>query len=351
MIRKATAVSLVIAACWAALVVACRHNDAVLTTTPRPYTLQLPDNFPPVQYDFSNNPLTEEGIALGRTIFYDSRLSADSLVSCAFCHQQYAAFGHYDHALSHGVYGRIGVRTVPSIFNMIWSKSFMWDGGVINLDMQPLTPLTDHNEMGEDLPTLLLHMQADARYRKLFKAAFGTEEITSQRMFRAVIQFVATLNSFQSKYDSVKAGTASFSLEEAAGYQIFQQHCAACHKEPLFTDGSFRNNGLPVQPALNDSGRMRITGNPADYLKFKVPSLRNIIRTEPYMHDGRFFDIFNVFDHYDHGIVQSATLDPLLKDGIPLNSGQQRQLYLFLNTLTDYKLLNDKTLADPATPQ
>lgn len=350
MMRKATAVALLIAACWAVLVIACRHDD-VLVSTPHAYQLELPGNFPPVQYDFSQNPLTKEGIALGRAIFYDPKLSADSQVSCAFCHQQYAAFGHYDHALSHGVYNRIGTRTVPSIFNMIWDKNFMWDGGVTNLDMQPLTPLTDHNEMGMDLATLLKNMQGNAQYKKMFKAAFGTEEVTSQRTFHAVIQFVATLNSFNSRYDSVMAGKATFNLEEAAGYQIYQQKCAACHKEPLFTDGSFRNNGLPVQPALNDSGRMRITNNPDDYLKFKVPSLRNIIRTQPYMHDGRFFDIFNVFAHYDHGIVKSATLDPLLQNGIPLDDGQQRQLYLFLNTLTDYKLLNDKTLADPATPQ
>ncbi|WP_236652722.1 cytochrome-c peroxidase [Chitinophaga vietnamensis] len=329
---------------------ACKKegNGGSGSTAPEPYTLQLPAGFPPPVYNFSQNPLTKQGIALGRYLFYDFRLSRDSTVSCGFCHQQFAAFGHFDHSLSHGVGGRQGNRSVPVIFNMIWQKEFMWDGGVNNLEIQPLTPLTDPNEMGVDLKELLAKMQADPKYRKRFKDAFGTEEITSQRMFRAITQFVATMVSFNSKYDSVmrKEPGVHFDAEEAAGYAIYQQKCAACHKEPLFTDLSYRSNGLPYIPGLNDVGRMRITQNTADYIKFKVPSLRNIIVSSPYMHDGRYFDIFQVFDFYDHGVKVTTSTDPLVKNGIPLSDMEKRQLYFFLNTLTDKTLVKNPALSE-----
>ena len=315
---------------------------------PEPFFLRLPPGFPKPVYDFSRNPLTKPGVALGRFMFYDFRLSKDSTVSCGFCHQQFAAFGHFDHALAHGVAGQQGTRSVPVLFNMIWQKAFMWDGGVNHLEIQPLTPLTDHNEMAVDLKELLSKMQADPQYRRKFKAAFGSEEITSERMFKALTQFVATMISASSKYDSVrlKLPGAVFSEEEKAGYAIFQQKCAACHKEPLFTDLTYRSNGLPYLPALNDVGRMKITGNTDDNLRFKVPSLRNILKSSPYMHDGRFFDIFQVFDFYDHGVQPTATTDPLLRKGIPLSAPEKRQLYFFLNTLTDYAFLKDTTLSE-----
>lgn len=315
---------------------------------PEPYQLELPPGLPPPAYDFSQNPLTRQGIALGRHLFYDPKLSRDSSISCGFCHQQFAAFGHFDHALAHGVEGRIGTRSVPTLFNLIWQKNFMWDGGVNNLEIQPLTPLTDPNEMGMDLGALIKHLQADAGYRKMFKAAFGTEEITSQRLFRAITQFVATMISFQSKYDSVmrKAPGVAFTPEEQEGYVIFQQKCAACHREPFFTDFSYRNNGLPYLPNLNDVGRMRITGSTGDYLKFKVPTLRNILKSSPYMHDGRFFDIYQVFNQYAHGVQQSATIDPLVKNGIALSGKEQRELYMFLNTLTDPGFIANKAYSE-----
>ncbi|HVI45959.1 MAG TPA: cytochrome c peroxidase [Chitinophaga sp.] len=315
---------------------------------PDPYVLQLPPGFPPPVYNFSQNPLTKQGVALGRFMFYDYRLSRDSTVSCGFCHQQFAAFGHFDHALSHGVGGQQGIRSVPVIFNMIWQKEFMWDGGVNNLEMQPLTPLTDHAEMAVDLRELLKKTQRDARYRKMFKEAFGSEEVTSERMFKAITQFVATMISAGSKYDSVmrKIPGVYFSAEESAGYTIFQQKCASCHKEPLFTDLSYRGNGLPYFAPLNDAGRMRITSDSTDYLKFKVPTLRNILKSAPYMHDGRFFDIFQVFAFYDHGVEPLPGTDPQVKKGIPLSATEQRQLYHFLNTLTDYSLIKNEELSE-----
>ncbi|MCW3463717.1 cytochrome-c peroxidase [Chitinophaga nivalis] len=329
---------------------ACKkeRNNGDDYTPPEPFTLQLPPGFPTPEYNFAGNPLTRQGVELGRFMFYDYRLSKDSTVSCGFCHQQFAAFGHFDHALSHGVSGRQGTRSVPVLFNLIYQKAFMWDGGVFPLERQPFTPLTDPNEMGANLSELLPKMQADPRYRKMFKAAFGSEEITSDRMFKAITQFVATMISAGSRYDSVmrRLPGAQFTEEEQAGYATFLQKCAACHKEPLFTDLSYRSNGLPVVPFLNDMGRYRITLQGSDSLRFKVPSLRNILKSSPYMHDGRYFDIYQVFDFYDRGKKDPVYTDPLVARNIPLSDVEKRQLYLFFNTLTDYTLINNDALRE-----
>lgn len=312
-----------------------------------PYVLKLPAGVPKPVYDLSKNPLTKEGIALGRYLFYDPKLSRDSSVSCGFCHQQFAAFGHFDHALAHGVYGRMGTRAVPTLFNLIWQKDFMWDGGVNHMDIQPMTPITMENEMDMPLDALVERLKCNERYQQLFKAAYGTEEVTTQRLFKALSQFMAIMVSFESRYDSVKRGEPGvvFTAEEEGGYRTFQQKCAGCHKEPFFTDFSMRNNGLPYSPNMNDMGRMRITNNTADYMKFKVPSLRNILVSSPYMHDGRFFDIFQVFAMYDHGQEQGSTVDPLVR-GMQLSTKEQRQLYMFLNTLTDKQFLKNEELRE-----
>lgn len=337
--------------CLFLLIWSCRKTASV-KPGPQPYTLELPADFPAPVYDMSQNPLTVQGIALGRRLFYDPRLSRDSTVSCGFCHQQYSAFAHFDHPLSHGIDNRNGFRSVPALFNLIWQKDFMWDGGVNHLEVQPLTPITDPNEMGEDLGRLISRLNADKKYRSMFSDAFGEGEINSQKLFKALAQFMATMNSFNSKYDSVmrKIPGAQFTLEEGNGYRVFQEKCAACHKEPLFTDGSFRNNGLPYNEYLHDAGRMRITNSTGDYLKFRVPSLRNILKSPPYMHDGRFYDITHVFDHYSTGITEAAeqppTLDPLLRNGIPLSVTERRELHFFLNTLTDNGFINSKSLSE-----
>lgn len=330
-----------------ALFWACRKSrDGNGPGAPTPYTVELPAHFPQPVYDLTQNPPTVQGIALGRRLFYDPRLSRDSTISCGFCHQQFAAFAHFDHPLSHGIDNRNGIRSVPSLFNLIWQRDFMWDGGVNHLDIQPLTPITDENEMGEDLNRLITRLNADKKYRSLFEGAFGPGEINSQRLFRALSQFMVTMNSFHSKYDSVITKKAQFTPDEAGGYAVFQAKCAACHKEPLFTDGSFRNNGLPYNEALNDVGRMRITNSSGDFLKFRVPSLRNIVQSPPYMHDGRFYDLQRVFDHYSTGIEQTPTIDPIVKNGIPLSPEERRQLYLFLTTLSDHSFIKNKSLSE-----
>lgn len=319
---------------------ACKKSGG--GTQLHPLTFEIPPGFPEPVYKFENNPLTEEGFALGKKLFYDGRLSKDGNFPCASCHQQFAAFTTFDHPLSHGFNNQFTLRNAPGLFNMAWLSNLHWDGGIANLEVQPLAPITAPNEMAEDINNVIGKLQQDADYRNMFRAAFGDENITSQRMLRAIAQFVGSMVSANSKYDKVKRGEATFTPEQQQGYDIFKSKCEGCHTEPLFTDNSFRNTGLPVDPALNDYGRMRITGNPSDSLKFKVPSLRNVYLTFPYGHDGRFYAIANVLEHYAGGVQDGPTVDPLVKNNIPLTDLDQFYLKEFLRTLTDSTFINDR---------
>ena len=325
----------------------CSKKTTANKTGPTPLEFKVPDGFPAPVYDFNGNPLTEEGFELGRTLFYDGRLSADGNFPCASCHQQFAAFSTYDHSFSHGFDNRFTTRNAPGLFNLAWQKEFNLDGGVNHLEVQPLGPITAQNEMAETLENVLNKLRADAGYRQLFKAAFGDDEITSQRMLKALAQFTVSLVSANSKYDLYKKGLVTFTPYEERGYALFKEKCASCHTEPLFTDLSYRNIGLPTIPGIDDRGRMKITGDPSDSLKFKVPSLRNIVLTMPYMHDGRFASIEACLQHYKNGVVQSPTVDPLLKNGISLDVSQVVDMVAFLRTLTDTTLSKSRRFADP----
>ena len=196
--------------------------------------------------------------------------------------------------------------------------------------------------MAENIDSVLLKLRKDTAYPKLFKAAFGTTEINSQRMLKALAQFTGSIISSNSKYDKVKKGEASFTPNELNGYNMFTTRCSGCHKEPLFTDNSFRNNGLPLNITTHDIGRMKITGNSNDSLKFKVPSLRNIALTYPYMHDGRIYSLGQVLDHYSTGIqYKQPNLDSLLKKPVPMSTREKNNLTYFLYTLTDTTLVKD----------
>jgi cytochrome c peroxidase len=314
---------------------------------PRPVAFIVPKGWPKPVYDFSQNPLTEEGIALGKRLFYDGKLSKDGTFSCGSCHQQFGAFDTYDHNLSHGVNNSLTTRNSPGLFNLAWQKEFMWDGGINHLDLQPMAPITAENEMAEQIEAVISKLRADKTYPKMFKAAFGDESITYKRMGKAMSQFLLQLVSSNSKYDRVMRGEDSFILPEKLGYAIFQKKCTGCHTEPLFTDHSYRNTGMPTDRYLNDLGRMRITGDPNDSLKFRVPSLRNVAMTFPYGHDGRFFSLLNVFDHYRKSMVPNKYTDSLLQKKLTLSNFEVGQLTAFLYTLTDSVFLKDKRFADP----
>lgn len=309
----------------------------------------VPEGWPKPVYDFSGNPVTTAGFQLGRHLFYDPLLSRDTTISCAGCHLQATGFAHVDHQLSHGIYGRIGRRNAPAIMNMAWSRSFMWDGGVNHLDMQPLSPITSPDEMDETMEHVVRKLNESAKYRSLFRAAFGDSIATGQKTLLALSQFVLMLNSFNSRYDKYMRNEAGGQLteQELRGLQIFRKNCASCHTEPLFTNRDFANNGLPVDTALMDTGRMKITGDSRDSLRFKVPTLRNIQFTAPYMHDGRFKKLLEVVNHYANGLQKSPALDARLQSPMVLSHEDKIDLVAFLLTLTDRDFLFDTRFGFP----
>ncbi len=329
--------------CFGALVLllSFRYSDGIWKT---------PASWPEPYYNFKKNPLDSATVQLGRALFYDPVLSADSTISCASCHSPYNAFTHVDHALSHGIKDRIGTRNSPVLINLAWGNSFMWDGAVNHLDVQALAPLENHLEMDEKLAHVLEKLQHQEKYKRMFKAAYGSEKITGERFLKAISQFMLTLVSCNSKYDKVLRNEAQFTENESKGYELFKQHCATCHTEPLFTNNTFQNNGLEPDSVLRDIGRMKITQKSSDSLKFKVPTLRNIERSAPYMHDGRYRSLQMVMFHYSANVHQSATLAKELKQPLILSEDDKRNIILFLKTLTDNEFLTNKQFQFPRNP-
>lgn len=359
-----TKIGLLVSAGLFALVVSCQTQQATdptpnpVPTQPggvvyqaTPVTIRQPTNFPAMAYQLSQNPPTVEGVALGKTLFYDPQLSRDTTISCGFCHQQFAGFGHSDHALSHGIGGKFGTRNVPGLQNLGWDREFFWDGGVTSLDELPLSPIKNPVEMDMVFADALNRVQKNPTYPALFKAAFGSDTVTTARFLKAISQFLLTLVSADSRYDKYvrKESGGDLTSDELAGLALFQQKCTACHATDLFTDKNYRNNGLPMSDGIKDQGRYTITLNEADRLKFKVPSLRNVEKTFPYMHDGRFTTLEQVIDHYRNGVKDSPTLDPVLKQngsvGISLTDTEKGQVVAFLKTLTDDTFINNRAFS------
>jgi cytochrome c peroxidase len=324
---------------------ACKKNDHLNKLTAA--SLEVPEGFPVPAYQFTDNPLSKEGIELGRMLFYDGRLSKDGNYPCASCHQQIAGFGTFEHDRSHGYNGSHTLRNAPVLFNLAWQNSFHWDGEFSSLITEAAQPINGHIEMAETFEGAIGKLQQDADYRKRFRTVFGSDFISPDHVLKALAQFTGTLVSANSKYDRYKKGLATYTAEETNGYQLFQANCASCHPEPLFTDYSLRNIGLPVDPFLNDFGKIRISQLAADSLKFKVPTLRNVYISSNYMHDGRFNTLAQCINHYRTGIQQSATLDPLLAGGIPLTNTEATNIALFLRTLTDSSFLKDTRYTQP----
>lgn len=311
--------------------------------------LVLPGTFPKPVYKFKDNKLTEKKFQLGRRLFYDPILSADSTVSCESCHQRVAAFGHIDHVLSHGIGGQIGKRNVPSLQNMIWGTSFMWDGSISNLERQSVGPITNPIEMNESMQHVVEKLQRNDTYSRLFADAFGTKEITEEMVLMSLTQFVGSLVSADSRYDRYIAGTDTFNAMELSGLKLFRQYCAACHPEPLFTDNLFHNNGLAYDTALKDKGRGAFTKNASEDNSFKVPSLRNIEMTYPYMHDGRYRKLRDVLNHYGdkEKLAAIGVSDKNIKSIPALTDRQKVDIISFLLTLTDRSFLYNKRFSDP----
>lgn len=314
-----------------------------------PYAWQKPANFPDPLYNFAKNPLTIEGVELGRVLFYDDVLSANGTISCGFCHQQGSAFAHTDHALSHGINDKTGTRNNLSLQNLAFYRVFFWDGGVSDLDLVPIAPIENPVEMGQNMGALLDKLRKIPKYPLLFRKAYGTDSITTERFLKSLSQFMLTMVSANSRYDRYVRKEAGGELlpDELAGLTLFKQKCATCHAGELFTDQTFRNNGLS-RAANKDEGRSLITLRPEDRYLFKVPSLRNVDRSPPYMHDGRFQTLEQVLNHYAGGVQDVPELDPALrvngKPGVPLTDPEKKQIAAFLRTLTDFDYVSDRRL-------
>ena len=299
------------------------------------YTLNYPKSWPKPVYDFKKNPLDSSIVKLGKMLFNDPILSRDGSISCSSCHLQQTGFTHIDHDLSHGIDGKIGNRNSLALINLAWMKSFMWDGAIHHIDVQALAPIENPNEMDNSIKNVVSTLQKSPRYRNKFAEVYGDSIISGSRVLKTIAQYCLSLVSCNSKYDKVIAqhSDVKFTEQEQKGYEIFKSKCNNCHTEPLFTNNTFQRNGIEIDPTLNDIGRMKVTQLKKDSMLFKVPTLRNIAITSPYMHDGRFQNLQMVLFHYSTNN----------KMNIELGEQDKKALIAFLKTLTDEEFLRDKT--------
>ena len=307
---------------------------ALLASWNPPFT--YPSQWPAPQYAFEINPMDSLKRELGRALFFDPILSGDSSVSCASCHSPYQSFAHTDHKVSHGIGDQMGTRNAPVLINLAWQRQLMHDGAIAFFDFQPLAPITHPKEMGEKLEHVLMKINRHQKYKAAVKAIYGEETMTSARMLKCISQFLLSLVSSDAKFDLVQRGEMSFTEQEKSGYRIFQAQCSSCHTPPLFSNFEFANNGIAVDPQYQDSGRYVISRKTEDIFRFKVPTLRNIEFSYPYMHDGRYTQLREVLRHYrtDHH-QNSGIADVALPLGF--SEKEETDLMAFLLTLSDVK--------------
>jgi cytochrome c peroxidase len=347
-----------------AFLVACDSKEPVeppATYDATPYALQYGDFPPPVLPD--DNKPTVAGVQLGRMLFYEKMLSKDGTQACADCHVQGDAFSDI-RRFSIGVEGLPGKRQAMPVMNLAWHRNgLFWDGRAPLLRDQALKPIQDPLEMNETLPNAVAKLAADKRYTDQFVRAFGEADITPERVALALEQFMLSVVSHDSKWDKYKRGEVTLSDSEERGRVLFfaefdpfgterGAECFHCHGGFNFTNDEFMNNGLDPDAAQTDPGRRSVSGNVADMAKFKVPSLRNIALTPPYMHDGRFATLEAVIDHYNTGVQQSATMDELLQynvqpGGLQLSAQDKADLVAFLQTLSDPSFLANQAYRSP----
>lgn len=323
--------------------------------TPYPFQMSATFPIPPLPKD---NPLTKERVALGKKLFHETGISRNGTISCATCHDGKHAFAE-SRQYSIGVAEQVGTRNAMPLFNLAWKASFFWDGRAPTLRAQALLPIQDHTEMDESLTNVCAKLAT--AYAAHFEVAFGSSEITPQKIGLAIENYLLTLTSFDSKFDRALQGQAQLTAAEQRGFELFMTEydprreqygadCFHCHGGPLFHSQTFANNGLDAE--FKDLGRAKVTGKASDRGKFATPSLRNIALTAPYMHDGRFATLETVVEHYSSGVLRSPTLDPNLAKhpdgGVPLSAVDQQALVAFLKTLTDEKFLF--TRAPTSTP-
>ncbi len=306
-----------------------------------------------------DNPVTDPGATLGRVLFYDTRLSANNTVACGSCHLQKHAFVD-PNRFSKGYEGKLTDRNAPSLVNLRYYPRgrFFWDERAASLEEQALMPIQSRTEMGQDLATLVEALARAERYPALFRAAFGDEQVTRERVGRALAQFARALVSYRSKYDegrararSVRDDFANFTARENQGKGLFLRHCATCHL-PAGQDAHFimlrpLNNGLDADYKTADGGVGDVTLQAPDLGRFKSPSLRNVEFTAPYMHDGRFATLEEVIDHYSRNVKAHPNVDVRVRRRPDFGDSEKAALVAFLKTLSDPEFLTDPRFSDP----
>lgn len=320
------------------------------------------NTLPPTTFPLDNK-LTKEKVYLGRVLFFDKKLSRDGTVNCASCHLQENAFSD-PKTFSEGVDGNLGKRQAMAIFNMAWHQNgFFWDGRAELLRHQSILPIQDPLEMDQHLDVLMFRLSQNQDYKDQFFRAFGSETVTTDRIAAALEAFMMTIISDDSKYDRFLAGKETLTDSEERGRQLFfgeyneffpdvsGADCAHCHAGNNFENDLYMNNGLDSDAEFDDLGRYEVTGDDMDKARFKVPSLRNVAVTAPYMHDGRFATLEEVVDHYNEHVKNSSTVDPALlgttSTGLMLDETEKQDLINFLHTLTDYTYLNNMEYSTP----
>ncbi|MCC7466743.1 MAG: cytochrome-c peroxidase [Saprospiraceae bacterium] len=332
------------------LVIGCRDTGSEQAPTPTPLYYAVPDGFPPF-FSPDDNPLTKEGVALGRKLFYDPILSGDNTQACADCHRQENAFTD-PRAFSIGIDGIAGHRNSMSLINIAWQHRLFWDGRAHGLEDQALFPIKDPIEMHESLPNAVAELQAIPEYTEMFWLAFGTRQVDSTLIAKALAQFERTLNSINSRYDRWRLGLDTLSKSELVGMELFMNNekggCAKCHSfGALFSDFLFRNNGK--DSIVTDLGRFNISGLPQDIGAVKTPSMRNVEFTAPYMLDGRFSTLEEVLEFYNTGFKLGPNTDPFmftLQKG-RLSEKDKTNIIAFLKALSEPEILTNPAFSKP----
>jgi cytochrome c peroxidase len=310
--------------------------------------------YPPMPVP-ADNPTTVQGVALGRRLFYDPILSGDSTQSCASCHAQVFGFSDNGRRFSLGIDGIAGTRNAPALVNVGWNETLFWDGRAADLEAQALEPVPNPIEMHQEWSRAAAKLQRHADYPELFRDAFGTRQVTAERVVKAIAQFERTLVSGDSHYDRFLLTGQGLTAAELRGYTLFfseRGECFHCHVDRTFADQQFQNNGLDASFA--DPGRAAVTGNPDDRGKFKTPTLRNVVFSAPYMHDGRFATLEEVIDFYDSGGEGTETVNPFIlnlrrnhAEGHGLTAQDKQDLLAFVKTLTDSAFVTNPSYRSP----
>jgi cytochrome c peroxidase len=320
-----------------------------------PYDFPKPFNFPAMPQS-RENPVSKEGVELGRFLFYDPVLSRDSSISCASCHKQEFAFSDSPNQFSRGSNDQLQKRNTPPLFNLAWYPKLFWDGRVTAIEEQVFHPVREISEMNMMWTDVARRISRSKFYAKKFERVFGSSTIDSVLVSKAIAQFERTLISYNSNYDKALRKEVKYNADELEGFELMNEmnkgaclHCHTTDGDGLGTTGLFSNNGLDEK--FSDEGLGKISGNKKESGHFKIPSLRNLLFTAPYMHDGRFKTLEEVLDFYSEGLKASPTIDSKMtfahQGGAKLTKEEKRKIIAFLKTMSDSAFIKDKRFSNP----